>query len=101
MKLKYKKIILLTSLCTMGIGLLTLSISQDKPKAEEHIGATSSIVSDETESNDGDSIVMSAMEASSENTEDEAMPLVTLTPTPIPTPTPTPVYPLEEIESMD
>ena len=32
MKLRYKKIILLTSLSTMGIGLLTLSISQGIPK---------------------------------------------------------------------
>jgi hypothetical protein len=34
MKLKYKKIILLTTMSTMGIGLLTLSVSHDKSKAE-------------------------------------------------------------------
>jgi len=40
MKLKYKKIIILTTMSTMGIGLLTLSISQDKPKTELSMNTT-------------------------------------------------------------
>jgi hypothetical protein len=35
MKLKYKKMILLTTMSTMGIGLLTLSVSKGSSKADE------------------------------------------------------------------
>lgn len=103
MKLKYKKIILLTSLSTMGIGLLTLSISQSKPKAEEQINTSSGIVAEAQVSDDGgDVLTMSAKDASSDDTEAaEVTPIPTLSPTPIPTPTPFPVYPLEEMEGMD
>lgn len=105
MKLKYKKIILLTSLCTMGIGLLTLSITQDKHRADEQIPTTSGIVADaqvSDDDNDNDVMAMSAKEDAPEATEDiEATPAPTLSPTPIPTPTPIPVYPLEEMEGMD
>ncbi len=103
MKLKYKKIILLTSLSTMGIGLLTLSISQDKSKLDEQISATSGIVADAQVSEDGDDLLaVSAIEDTSDNTEDiEVTPVPTLSPTPIPTPTPIPVYPLEEREGLD
>ena len=101
MKLKYKKIILLTSLSTMGIGLLTLSISQGSPKAEENVSATSGIVSNEVDLDENDTINMTAMKLAPENTEDAVIPTVALTPTPIPTPTPAPVYPLEEMEGMD
>jgi hypothetical protein len=40
MKLKYKKTVMLTMMCTMGMGLLMLTISQVKPKNEDQ--ATSS-----------------------------------------------------------
>ncbi|NLO10240.1 MAG: hypothetical protein GX129_10300 [Clostridiales bacterium] len=103
MKLKYKKIILLTSLSTMGIGLLTLSISQGKPKAEEQTSTASGIVAEAQVSDDGDDIsTMAAMDAALDNTEGaEVKSMPTLSPTPIPTPTPIPVYPLEEMEGMD
>lgn len=106
MKLKYKKIILLTTLSTMGIGLLTLSISRDKPKAEEQISTTSGIVADAQVNDDGNEVLaMSAMDEPLENTDTEeaadVTPIPTLSPTPIPTPTPIPVYPLEEMEGMD
>lgn len=101
MKLKYKKIILLTSLCTMGIGLLTLSISQDKLKAGKQ--NNNSIVADAEESGNGNDIsAMSARELTLDDTEAaEVTPIPTLSPTPIPTPTPIPVYPLEEMDGMD
>lgn len=96
MKLKYKKVILLTTMSTMGIGLLTLSISQDRPQAKENDGAAqeaASLLSGEVSGN---------MEI---NMDDEGA-VVTITPTlaptstptpiPSPTPTPVPVYPLEE-----
>lgn len=103
MKLKYKKIILLTSLSTMGIGLLTLSISQGKPKAEELVNATSSIVAEAQVSYEDDDIsTMLAKDITLEDIEAaEVTPSPTLPPTPIPTPTPIPVYPLEEMEGID
>ena len=52
MKLKYKKVILLTTLCTMGIGLLTLSISQSKPRAQD-IKADDGIVASQENDNTG------------------------------------------------
>lgn len=103
MKLKYKKIILLTSLSTMGIGLLTLSISQGKPKAEELVNATSSIVAEAQVSYEDDDVsTMLARDITLEDTEAaEVTPSPTLPPTPTPTPTPIPVYPLEEMEGID
>lgn len=103
MKLKYKKIILLTSLSTMGIGLLTLSISQGKPKAEELVNATSSIVAEAQVSYEDDDVsTMLSRDITLEDTEaSEVTPSPTLPPTPIPTPTPIPVYPLEEMEGID
>ena len=85
MKLRYKKIILLTSLSTMGIGLLTLSISQGNPKAENNINTTSGIVADAQVNDDSDDITaMSAMESAPEVTEEaEVTPVPTLTPTPV------------------
>jgi hypothetical protein len=87
----------------MGIGLLTLSISQGNPKAENNINTTSGIVADAQVNDDSDDITaMSAMESAPEVTEEaEVTPVPTLTPTPVPTPTPIPVYPLEEMEGMD
>lgn len=103
MKLKYKKIILLTSLSTMGIGLLTLSISQSKPKAEEQVNTSTSIVAEAHVSDDGnDTSTMYSMKAAVEDTDaGEVTPIPTAVPTPIPSPTPIPVYPLEEMEGMD
>ncbi|NLP16530.1 MAG: hypothetical protein GX379_05810 [Clostridiales bacterium] len=101
MKLKYKKIILLTTLCTMGIGLLTLSISQGSPKAQEKNSTGKHVVA-EAEEGDADSLTMSAMADTMDDNEDEsATPVPTLSPTPIPTPTPIPIYPLEEMEGLD
>jgi hypothetical protein len=91
MKLKYKKIILLTTMSTMGIGLLTLSVSHDQPKAEESMSAgktAQAIVAEDTNTEkieeDADFSIMTA-----------AQPTLTPTPTEIPTPTPLPVYNIE------
>ncbi|NLL73454.1 MAG: hypothetical protein GX237_07995 [Clostridiales bacterium] len=100
MKLKYKKIILLTSLCIMGIGLLTLSISQSKPKAEDGINSDGQLAKVQDEKNNKEAFAMSALNLEPEvDVTLETTP--TPSPTPIPTPTPIPVYPLEEVEGMD
>ena len=90
MKLKYKKIILLTTMSTMGIGILTLSVSQDRSKAEEKTAPT--MLSSEVLSDDisGDNETLMAAEKAI------ATPELTLTPTAIPSPTPVPVYPIEK-----
>lgn len=115
MKLKYKKVILLTALSTMGIGLLTLSISQGNPKTKEKFSSGIEAASLEGEEavediagNEGDdAISMSAMKVAVNDSEETgeadvaATPTEEPSPTPIPTPTPYPVYPLEEMEGMD
>lgn len=113
MKLKYKKIILLTSLSTMGIGLLTLSISQG-PRAEGQINEATQLESgnlDSVDTADYDSgsddsneikdTEMKAMAAIESISEDTVSSIQASTPAPSPTPTPLPVYPLEEVEGMD
>lgn len=96
MKLKYKKIILFTTMSTMGIGLLTLSITQDKPKAKESVNGAprveASLLSD-TSSTSVDEVYETTAVASP--TE---MPSATITPEPTeaPTPTPLPVYEIEK-----
>lgn len=90
MKLKYKKVILLTTMSTMGIGLLTLSLSQDSTKAEESLNANTKIeVSTFAEDMNSQTLM-----ANQELTEE--VPTLSPTPTAIPTPTPIPVYDLEE-----
>ncbi len=96
MKLKYKKIILLTTMSTMGIGILTLSVSQDRPKAEERTAKTalSAEVLPEDSANDaGDADVLMAADAALADSADSAD---AAAPTAIPTPTPVPVYPIEQ-----
>lgn len=99
MKLKYKKIILLTALSTMGIGLLTLSISQDRPQARENISAKNSkeasLLMDS-----GEEVELFAL---SDETSDAALlePTSVPSPTATPTPTPIPVFELERNEKMD
>ena len=90
MKLKYKKIILLTTMSTMGIGILTLSVSQDRPKAEEMAATTmlsaEMLPEEEMANNQSLAIAEDAL----------ATPSAELSPTAIPSPTPIPVYPIEE-----
>lgn len=91
MKLKYKKIILLTTMSTMGIGILTLSVSQDRPKAQESSIQTilnSEIAEDNVSAEDNSRM------ASVDNTA--MMFAETATPSPIPSPTPVPDYPVEK-----
>lgn len=99
MKLKYKKMILLTTMSTMGIGMLTLSISHDQPKAQE-----SSKIEEAAALMSGleDTGALAVTEAGilAENEPTAAL-VPTSTPTPSPTPTPIPVYGLEEIDKMD
>lgn len=72
MKLKYKKIILLTAISVMGIGLLTLSLSNDRTEAKES-GADK--------------------KTAAYSKDQEA---ASLTPTVAPSPTALPVYEIEE-----
>ncbi len=90
MKLKYKKIILLTTMSTMGIGILTLSVSQDRPKAEEKTAPAMLSAEMLPDENLSDSNALRTAE------DAIAMTDVTVTPTPSPTPTPVPVYPIAE-----
>lgn len=85
MKLKYKKVIMLTTMSTMLIGLLTLSISKDNSKAEE--ATNIDMVQDKDGVVDDSYSVIALAEAST------LMDMATIPePTPIPTPTPMPVY---------
>ncbi len=88
MKLKYKKIILLTTMSTMGIGMLTLSLSNDKSRAEENSNVKTVY---EEQLEDGNTLA-----ADDNNRVMAALAEATATPTPSPTPTPIPVYPIEE-----
>lgn len=92
MKLKYKKIILLTTMSTMGIGVLTLSLSQDEPNAKESLSAKATINSMELE----ETVVEEQDEVTQFATSLAADPTVAPTSTPIPTPTPIPVYSIEK-----
>lgn len=102
MKLKYKKIILLTAMSTMGIGLLTLSISQDRPEAKEKAQIESAEASSLLSGNEGIRMY-SAIEEENEEAVPSVIPtsMPTLTPTPIPSPTPIPVYNLEKNKEID
>lgn len=100
MKLKYKKVILLTTMSTMGIGLLTLSISQDRPQAKENDGAAQEaalLMSGDEDSN----LDLSMDEDGKVTIAPTSTPTPTPTPSPTPTPTPVPVYPLEENTEID
>lgn len=91
MKLKYKKIILLTTMSTMGIGLLTISLSHDKTTAEDNSGVTATMKTEAfdaaAESEDESVQVLGVADATS---------AAIATPTLEPTPTPLPIYPIEE-----
>ncbi len=91
MKLKYKKIILLTTMSTMGIGILTLSVSQDRPKAQESSIQTilNTEIADDKATTENDALMATA--------DSTAMKLAeAVSPTPIPSPTPLPDYPVEK-----
>lgn len=92
MKLKYKKVILLTTMSTMGIGMLTLSVSQDRPKAQE--SSIQTILNKEIADDQpvaSENTLMAAADSMSMARIAEAA-----TPSPIPTPTPIPDYPVEK-----
>ncbi|MDF2941668.1 MAG: hypothetical protein K0S01_526 [Herbinix sp.] len=93
MKLKYKKIILMTTMSTMGIGLLTLSVSQDKSKIEGNLGADTAIEASLLSDDSTSELNILSKEATTEATD---LPTVTPTPTDIPTPTEWPVYDIEK-----
>lgn len=92
MKLKYKKIILLTTMSTMGIGILTLSVNHDRPKAEENLSAKTTLSTEllTEDSNTENAGLMKSAEGLT------AVPTETVTPTPEPSPTPIPIYPIEK-----
>jgi hypothetical protein len=83
MKLKYKKIILLTTVSTMGIGLMTLSINHDKTNAQNNISSKT---------------VQEAASSDVESDGDIASLAITVSPTPsqIPSPTALPVFNIEK-----
>lgn len=93
MKLKYKKIIMLTTMSTMGIGMLTLSISQDRPKAEESLNLgvrqEAGLLADK-------STELDTQEGVAATEEPSPTPSPIPTPTLSPTPTSLPVYELED-----
>lgn len=95
MKLKYKKIILLTTISTMGIGLLTLSISQDSTKAKESLGPS---VKQESSTllAAGEVSNLNELETADITVDPTSAPELSVTPIPSPTPTPIPVYPIEK-----
>ena len=99
MKLKYKKMILLTTMSTMGIGMLTLSINHDQPKAQESskMEEVSTLMNGAEDA--GEFAVMEANLVAQD--EPIVTPMPTEAPTPSPTPTPFPVSDLEELEQMD
>lgn len=78
MRFKYKKVILLTLMSTMWVGLLTISLSNSKLNTQ---GNNSNII--------GQSVYKHNDNAVTTNEQ-------TLVPTAIPTPTPLPVYNIEE-----
>lgn len=96
MKLKYKKIVLLTTMSTMGIGLLTLSISQDRPQAKQSISDNSSIEATAKLSTEDTEVF-----ALSDTLEANIAPTTEPTAVPTPSPTPIPVYNLEENSDID
>ncbi len=90
MKLKYKKIIMLTIMSTMGIGLLTLSISHDSPKAQESLSPETNKESDLFVKDNEEADMSLKAQASSD--DEITTPTPSPTPSPSPTPTPLPVY---------
>jgi hypothetical protein len=94
MKLKYKKIILLTTMSTMGIGLLTLSVSHDKSDAKESFSPKVTAGPEAGDDTSDEAAVLDAQVAAALTSEPSVAP--TLSPTPSPTPTPMPVYDIEQ-----
>ena len=94
MKLKYKKIILLTTMSMMGIGMLTLSVTKDRkgPENGDNNASLQTILETEIspENNTQEDLMSPAEKALSEAAEAVA------SATPIPTPTEIPVYPVEQ-----
>jgi len=95
MKLKYKKMILLTAMSTMGIGILTLSVSNDKTNAKESMN-NQMVAQGEAlvEENSEETAFASALSAPAE--AKSMLAPIQEEPTQAPTPTPLPVYPMEQ-----
>lgn len=94
MKLKYKKIIILTTMSTMGIGLLTLSLTHNRPNTKESVNTSAR-----------PKIHAKADKDITTNTDDiTSIANITITPTvqptpspsPAPSPAPLPVYNIEK-----
>jgi hypothetical protein len=98
MKLKYKKIILLTTMSTMGIGLLTLSISKDSSKAEEKSNEGLVQEAGLLMAAEGD---YSTLALADDAIATDKAELSSPTTTPSPTPTPIPVYDLEKTANQE
>ncbi|NLZ82922.1 MAG: hypothetical protein GX915_04580 [Clostridiales bacterium] len=92
MKLKYKKVIMLTTMSTMLIGLLTLSISKDNSKAEEATNTDLLLEADTLIEEDNN--IVTALAETRRFVETASIPEPTATP--IPTPTPMPIFDFEK-----
>lgn len=92
MKLKYKKIILLTTMSTMGIGLLTLSVTQDTQAESDGIDNTPAVEASLLSEEESSEMSLASFDTAEAITEETS---VTITPTELPSPTPIPVYSVE------
>lgn len=96
MKLKYKKVILLTMMSTMGIGLLTLSIAPNKNETKESVkivnGDEATVLANTNPDTDKVEAANTEIFALTNNATPTLMP----SPSPSPSPTPLPVYELED-----
>ena len=89
--------ILLTAMSTMGIGLLTLSLTQDNTRAEESINTNTHDEYRMIEDSEDKAGYLSMSSLDQEEViELQPTAAPTPTPTPMPTPTPIPVYAIEE-----
>jgi hypothetical protein len=93
MRLKYKKIILLTTMSMMGIGLLTISLDQHSTMAKQG-ECDASVIGSQLADNVNDKVGILFNDSKKDTNEV----LATATPTPTSTPTPSPIpSPLHKI----
>jgi len=95
MKLKYKKVILLTTMSTMAIGMLTLSISSQRANSTTAVEGNVEAGSKQELSLLSSADIDTDLNASTLKENVVLTPIPTPTPTPVPSPTPFPVYDLE------
>ena len=95
MKLKYKKVIVMTVMSTMSVGLLTLSINHKRPNTEESISPKDNGRQELLLAVDNTKDYMSDMKETTEAKYTEPVNA------PSPTSIPLPVYPIEEVKNSE